>query len=269
MNETDLTIVYKTYRNDLPWLKYSLASLQKFFKHPYRLLIYCHDECLPELEGILAEAQVEARVIPVEYDIHGYLKQMVVKCMCWQDVDTEYVAIMDSDVILKKDVHFESFWEEDKIKWYCLSRTPENNSEEVWAVWQDSVLRMTGKHMDKYYMYNAFPFLFRTKELKNAYHAFVGLNGMDYNLFCQNGLSSFSIVPSDSIAGPSGKFPLMAKIFEEFEYLGWYCENYTNGYKFIEGPNHESMETRVQFWSHGGIGAFEEQIKEILNGKEG
>jgi len=269
MSGTDLTIVYKTYRNDLRWLRYSLASLKKFFKHPHKLLIYCHDECIPELEAMLAEGQTEARVIPVEYDIHGYLKQMVVKCMCWQDVDTEYVAIMDSDVILKKDVDFKSFWDGNKMKWYCLSRNPENNSEEVWGVWQDSVLRMTGKPMNRYYMYNAFPFLFKANDLKNAYHAFIKKNGLGYNEFCRNGLNEFGIIPSDSISGPNGKFPWLAKVFEEFEYLGWYCENHSGNYKFIEGPNHDSMKTRVQFWSHGGIDGFEEHIKSILDGQEG
>jgi hypothetical protein len=56
----------------------------------------------------------------------------------------------------------------------------------------------------------------------------------------------------------------MSKIFEEFEYLGWYFQNNTKDYLFLEGPNRNSMETRVQYWSHGGIDSKREEIEKIV-----
>ena len=46
---TDITIVYKTYANDLPWLKYSLLSLKKYATNYKNINIYCHDEAYSQL----------------------------------------------------------------------------------------------------------------------------------------------------------------------------------------------------------------------------
>jgi len=268
MSETDLTIVYKTYRNDLTWLKYSLASIKKFFKHPHKLLIYCHDECISELKAMLADGQTEARVVSVEYDIHGYLKQQVVKVMCWQDVDTKYVVLMDSDIVLTKPMHLSYFTNEGRIKWHYLVRNAESESSIHWPAWQESVLKMTGEPMKDYYMHCAFPFFFKTKTLQDASDKFTQMHGYGYNEYCKNGQKIFGINTSDLIAGPYGKFPWLSKIFTEFGFIGWYCRNFSNDYEFIEGDNHDATTARIQFWSHGGIRKFEEQIKAILDGQE-
>jgi hypothetical protein len=269
MSGIELTIVYKTYRNDLRWLKYSLASLEKFFKHPYKLLIYCHDECLPELERMLAEAHAVARVIAVEYDIHGYLKQQVVKAMCWQDVDTEYVMLMDSDIILKNPMDCQYFMSGDKIKWYYLVRKPESESSIHWPVWEEAVYKMTGEPMNHYYMHCAFPFLFKTKTLEDASKKFTDLHGVGYNQYCEAGQKHLGIAISDPIAGVNGMFSLLSKIFTEFEFIGWYCKNFSNDFDFIEGDNHDAAEARVQFWSHGGIESYEDFLKQVFYGQEG
>ena len=86
---------------------------------------------------------------------------------------------------------------------------------------------------------------------------------MTYNDYCKKKLNELSITPNDPITGPNGKFPEMATIFEEFEYLGWYSYNYTNDYNFIEGLN--ELDIRYQFWSHGGLSdEIEKQIEDIL-----
>lgn len=260
-----ITVVYKTYGKDLIWLRYSLLSLTKFFNEKYKLLIYCHDQSCGELEKLLGELNVTARVIPVMYDIHGYLKQMVVKCMAWKDVDTEFIMFIDSDVIFKSQVNFSNFFKEDKIKWFYLNKSKDNEKEEVWNVWGDSILRMLKHPMSVYYMYNSFPFVIRRDTLKKAYLKFIDLHDIDYLEFCRKGLDEHNIRVSDILPGEGGKFRTMAKIFEEFEYLGWYCHNHTKEYAFLEGPNFDSMESRVQFWSHGGISQVEGEIKQILN----
>lgn len=240
-------------------------ALKKFYAGSYKLLIYCHDEAFGDLLKLLEELGIEAKAIPIHYDINGYLKQMVVKCMCWQDVDTEYVAIMDSDVILKDFVKFEDFFIDGKLTWYYLPKTEQNSSETLWGVWGDSVFRMTKEPMRIFYMYNAFPFVFKKKTLREAHSKFLALHNCDYNYFCGKGLRELKVSPKDPISGPSGKFPEMSKIFEEFEYLGWYCHNHSDDYKFIEGPNPSSLRTRNQYWSHGGISGFEKEIIDILN----
>ena len=49
------SIVYKTYENDLKWLKYSLSSLNKFLTDDnYEIVIYYHDECKEYLDNIIS-----------------------------------------------------------------------------------------------------------------------------------------------------------------------------------------------------------------------
>ena len=76
----EYTIVYKTYENDLEWLKYSLLSIDKFVSGMKEVIIYYHDKCFDKLIYILNDLNIkfDYRLIAVEYDINGYLKQMVI-----------------------------------------------------------------------------------------------------------------------------------------------------------------------------------------------
>ena len=76
------------------------------------------------------------RLIPVIYDIHGYLKQMVIKCMCFNDDKISHILFIDSDVIFKKKYTYKNLIENDKISWYILKRTPQNYNEDQWITWK-------------------------------------------------------------------------------------------------------------------------------------
>jgi len=250
----DYTIVYKTYKNDLDWLKYSLMSIKKYISNIPEIVIYYHDQCKDELHILLDELNIDLkyRLIPVEYDINGYLKQMVIKCMCFKDITTDYILIMDCDVILNNFFNITDLINDDgKINWYLLHKNESNKNDDQWRVWEKSIKNMVNEDMNTFYMYNGFPFLFKKETLEAAYYHFLSIHGLDYNEFCKRLLNSNNVSVNDPITGPDGKFEIMATIFEEFEYLGWYSSNHTNDYKFIEGPN--SLSIRSQFWSHGGL----------------
>ena len=251
------SIVYKTYENDLKWLKYSLLSLNKFLTDDnYEIVIYYHDACKENLDNILSKINFksEIRLIPVTYDIHGYIKQMVVKCMCFMDIESDYIMIVDSDIIFNDYFSYNNMMTNGKINWFYLNRTKENNNDEPWwSVWQDAVFGMTNQEMSKYYMHNAFPFLFKKETLEKAYDKFIEINGLSYNDFCKNKLALKSVNVYDKITGSDGKFKIMATVFEEFEYLGWFCDKFTNDYNFIEGSNELNIKIKKQFWSHGGL----------------
>lgn len=259
------SIVYKTYRNDLDWLKYSLLSVDKFITDSnYEIVIYYHNECEKDLKDMISDIVLKNnyRLIPVEYDINGYLKQMVVKCLCFNDIQSDYILIMDCDVIFNNYFSYKDmFSKDDRINWYYLKRTIENNNDDQWVVWQESVFNMTNDEMNVFYMYNGFPFLFKRETLKLANDKFLELNGLDYNEFCKINLKNKNVGINDSITGNNGKFRIMSTIFEEFEYLGWFSNKFTNSYNFIEGVN--KVNVRRQFWSHGGLN--DSIINEIEN----
>jgi hypothetical protein len=260
------SIVYKTYENDLKWLRYSLLSLNKFLTDDnYEIVIYYHDECKANLDKLVSDIdfKCDVRLIPVTYDIHGYIKQMVVKCMCFMDIENEYIMVVDSDVIFNDYFSYKDMMSDGKINWFYLNRTEENYNDEQWLVWQDSVFGMTNQDMNIYYMYNGFPYLFKRETLEKAYHKFIELNGLSYNDFCKNKLELKDVNVNDNISGSDGKFMIMATIFEEFEYLGWFADNFTNDYNFIEGPN--KWNVRKQFWSHGGLNEnIESEIHDMI-----
>jgi hypothetical protein len=260
------TIVYKTYLNDIKWLKYSLLSINKFVIDIDEIIIYYHDICYKELYEMIESINIKynIRLLPVSYDIHGYMKQMVVKMMAFKDIKTEYIVFVDSDVIFEREYSPKMSFNNGKINWHILKRNQENNQMNDWNVWGPAVEKMTHNPMSIYYMYNGFPFIIKKDTLERAYHKFIELHNMDYQTFCKSHLNKLNIIPSMPITGPNGKFIELASIFEEFEYMGWYSYNFTDDYNFIiEQRNNIYV---IQYWSHGGIDAnIETTIKKILN----
>lgn len=261
------TIVYKTYSNDIKWLKYSLLSVNKFVKDISEIIIYYHDVCYKELVSMLKEITINynIRLLPVNYDIHGYLKQMVVKCMAFNDVNTDYIVFVDSDVIFKSEYTPKLTFENNKINWYTLRKNSSNSNETFWSVWEEALKKMTKQDTKISYMHNSFPFVVKKDTLVKAYNKFLELHSMDYHTFCKFYLDKFHILPSMPISGPNGKFKQMSQIFEEFEFIGWYADNFTNDYNFLD-VNTKNRNYIIQHWSHGGLTSeIEENIKYILD----
>lgn len=267
-----ITVVYKTYKNDIDWLKYSLLTFDKFCTdNIHEIIIYYHDQCERKLFEMLSTIQLKNkyRTIPVVYDIHGYLKQMVVKCMCFKDVKTEYIAFIDSDIIFTYTFSCKTYCigDDGKIIWLIQRKNDQNNKQPQWWVWQDAVIKMTQAPMNTYYMCNGFPFFLKRKTLKEAYHKFLEVHKVNYNEFCRDWLASYGIKITDPISGKNGKFLILASIFEEFEYFGWYASRYnTADYNFTEIRQRNCV--TKQFWSHGGLTeAARAEIEQLLSSK--
>ena len=250
-SDKEITLVYKTYKNDLQWLYYSLLSIKKFVKGIGEIIIYCHDVCVGELYTLIQTVDIECRIIPVSYDYHGYLKQMVIKASCFKDVKTKYIAIIDSDTVFNVEFNIKNLIEPSgKIVWYYWNNLPQNTEVRVW---KESYESMTKTQQNVHYMSNGFPFVFTTESLREAYDKFIELHGVDYNTFCMNGCSKYNIRAGEPIAGPAGRFLDLAKIFEEFEWLGYYCHNFSEDYTFTPTEFSNRTSKLTQFWSHGGL----------------
>lgn len=267
-NDNDITVIYKTYNNDLQWLYYSLLSIKKFVSGIKEIIIYCHDACLKKLVKLVNNvnlSNIEYRIIPVSYDFHGYLKQMVVKSMCFNDINTKYIVILDSDNIINTSINFKDLIDPSgKIVWYYLDNIPKDSDV---IVWKEAYETMTKTTQNVHYMENHFPFIFTKKSMKEAYNKFIEMHGIDYDTFCKRGCEKYNIKIEDSIAGSKGRFSDMAKVFEEFEWLGYYCHNFSKDYIFrpVELKNKDKKSIIIQFWSHGGLtNDIKKQIETIL-----
>ena len=268
------TLIYKTYRNDLEWLKYSLLSLQKFLdaSNILEIIVYTHDVCYNDvcmlLENIGMKLFLKYRIIPVPYNYHGYVKQMVVKANSYKDCKTEYIILLDSDLILKKKLNLESFVKNNgKIEWFYLKKMSDPDNA-VFRVWKKAVEDCIKCDQLVHYMSNGFPFLFTRKSLEDAANKFIEMHNCDYETYCGNRCYYEKIKVEDSIGD---NFNKLSRVWTEFEYLGFYCHTYSKDYIFIptnyckmknqfQNPNVDSY--FVQYWSHGGL---DENIKKQIN----
>jgi hypothetical protein len=265
-NNNDITIVYKTYNNDLHLIYYSLLSVKKFVSGIKEMIIYCHDACLKKLQKLVNNinlSNIEYRIIPVSYDYHGYLKQMVVKSICFKDVNTKYIVMLDSDNIINTKINFNDLIEPSgQIEWYYLNNIPKDYHA---MLWKEAYETMTKTKQNVYYMANNFPFIFTKKSLNDAYNKFIEMHGIDYDTFCKNGCEKYNIKIENSIAGNKGRFVDMAKIFTELEWLGYYCHHFSEDYIFKPVELKSKKSILIQVWSHGGLtNDIKKQIDTIL-----
>ena len=185
---------------------------------------------------------ITCHVIPVKYDYHGYLKQMAVKANSFKDVKTTYTAIVESDIIFKHRFHINDLvaTTNKKLQWTYWDNLPEDSEVKIW---------------------------------KKASAKFQEMHGMDYDSWCAKGCKENNIAINAPLLGPNSMFSKITTIFEEFEWLGFFCHHFSNDYVFLPttATHHWSHKNKnvsphcVQFWSHGGITPeIEAQIKQLL-----
>ena len=248
------TIVFKTYKNDLKYIKFNLLSLIKYldFSNIYEIIFYVHDIVNDELLEIIREIKLDEyisfRVIKVHYDYHGYIKQMEIKCLCYKDCNTDYIVILDSDLLLTQTLNFDSLLSDGKIKWYYAHDNTLSNEYKVWnTAIEDSTLSKQYYH----YLTNGHPFIFTKRSLLKANEHFKELHKCDYPEYMKKRCESNCISVGEDI---SNSFLKLVKVFGEYEYLGWWCHNYSDEFLFLDSnSNIRNTNYFIQHWSHGGI----------------
>lgn len=254
MSFKDVTVVYKTYGPDLPWLRHSLLNLKKFVVYT-ELLIYVHDASEDNLKQMLTDIGVVARVLPVCYRMNGYVQQMIVKAECYKDVTTPYVVILDSDTIFtaRFDLHI---LVEDKIQWTYSNKTEKPHLNE-WVVWKDAYEAMTRTNQSMHFMSTSFPFVFTRSSMERAATEFNHLHGVDYATFCMDRLQKRNLAIDSSV---TDNFTALATVFSEFEWLGFSCMTHSPKDYFFTTKQSRKVPIK-QYWSHGGL--TDEVLKEL------
>jgi hypothetical protein len=155
---------------------------------------------------------------------------------------------VDSDNIFnaKLNVH-ELIYPSGIIPWYYLKDIPVDHPGRVWKKAYEDI---TKTRQDNFYMQNSFPFVFTTESLRLANYKFIELHGVNYDTFCKNKCNRLNIYISDKI---TNHFSDLASIFIDLEWLGFYCQNFSSDYIFIDDELRTTNKPLVQFWSHGGI----------------
>jgi hypothetical protein len=262
--EKTYTIVYKTYQKDLRWLKYSLLSLKKFLTidNVHEIIFFVHDIALLNLTQLLEELDminfVNYRIIAIHYDYHGYLKQMVVKSNSFSECKTDYIVILDSDLILKRNMNFNVLVRDDgKIEWQYLKKEsdPKHGG---FNVWRNAVETTTKSKQEFHYMSRGVPFIFTKRSMEMACNKFIELHGKTYDEYCKEKCLDSKI---PIVEGVGQHFNPISKIFTEYEFIGNCCHKYSEDYVFIPTDEcimltQKKLDTDnyfIVFWSHGGI----------------
>jgi len=261
---TNFTIVYKTYQKDLRWLKYSILSLKKFLTidNVHEIIFYVHDAALTNLNKLLDELNISSfinyRVIPIYYDYHGYLKQMVVKANCFSHCNTEYIVILDSDLILKRSMNLNVLLTEDgKIAWKYLKKESDPRHA-GFNVWRTAFETTTKSKQNFHYMSNGVPFIFTKKSMEMACNKFIEFHEKTYDEYCKEKCLESNI---PIVEGVGKYFTPISNIFTEYEFIGHCCHMYSEDYVFIPldkcimltQKHIDTDKYFIVFWSHGGI----------------
>jgi hypothetical protein len=239
----------------------------------FEIIIYTHDVVYNNVSQLLDEIEmnnfINYRIIPIHYNYHGYVKQMVIKANSYKDVTTDYVVILDSDLILYQKLNFYNLLVDNKIIWYYIDKKDDADNV-AFSVWKTAVENSIKHSFDTEYMLSC-PFIFNRKSLEDAANKFIEIHQADYETYCYNKCNNLNIdieTPITSI------FDILSTIFTEFEYLGFYCHHYSNDYIFFSyyksiknnTLNNYSTNYFKKYWSHGGINnEISNEINCILN----
>jgi len=143
-------ILYVTYRHDLEWLQWSLASVKKNFSGFRKIVgvapVQDHD-VFEKIPG------VEWHFIP-DWPGRGYFWQQWVKLQAWKYSDADYICHVDSDVMFIAPVKLAEFFDGDLPCWMWQSylQLPAD------VPWQKPTEHYSGFSCSREFM-RAFPFI--------------------------------------------------------------------------------------------------------------
>lgn len=146
-------IVIVTRKHDLPWLRYSLASIGRYWAEDCRIVVRADEDC----RDALIETWAPIDVYYVKPWPDGYTFQMYQKMTADDFTDAELIILWDSDLMLTRTADLNRLMFEGKpIIEYTDWGQAETNSEKVW---RGPTSRMMGIDLDKEYMCGV-PFIY-------------------------------------------------------------------------------------------------------------
>lgn len=214
----DITIFIKTYKADLKWLTYCLASCAKYAPE-FPIVIVADEDCKPQLRHLTRE-----KVFYVKPNLDGYLFQQYVKLRAFDYVDTKYILFMDSDCVFTGELEEEHIFRNDKP---ILLKT---NYEEIPEVkfWQDATSEAIGFIPEFEYM----------RKIALTYHR-------DTLIRLWNNYSNLFLPKLQSAKN---------RRFSEFNLIGAYIDKFESElYEIIDTKNEIPYYPVRQFWSYSGL----------------
>lgn len=111
------TIYIRTYTKDLPWFKWAMASIAKFWAETSHVLINCEPSDVAAVNAIIAEFPVPSvQISPwVQWgNDKGYLFQQWAKLTADRLCDSDIIVFFDSDLLLNRVTSLEDFMDPER-----------------------------------------------------------------------------------------------------------------------------------------------------------
>lgn len=221
-----IDIFIRTYHKDLEFLRYCLASIQKFVTGYNKIVI-----CIPEQDAYLLDGWNLTKEIIVKWKPvceNGYIDQQISKLKAHEMCLSDYVLYVDSDIIFTEHTDLSEFFINDKP--YLMKTRYELVGDAI--CWKEPTEQLMNKSLTHEYM-RRLPALYRTQTIA------------DLDMF----IDAISL----------GKLTRLS----EFNLIGAYIdEKEPHNYTIIDTELHElPKQVAKQFWSWSGCN--EKDRKEI------
>ena len=184
-SQSDITIVYVVFQEDLPNLYLSLVTLTKHWKGPKKVLIIAEDGCDPApyvLKALPTGWSVKIQSAPQTHETRGWYRQQMFKLYSSFYVDTEWSNILDAKNMLYKDIAASYFINSDYI--YVIGHENIVDTRLTKWEWQYvfTSMHMAGGEDTKIFPYCLTPWVFNNTLTRDLCTKTDVLNIRDWNI---------------------------------------------------------------------------------------
>jgi hypothetical protein len=235
------TIFIRTYTNDLPWFRWCIASIGKFWAEDSKILVSCEPQDVEEVKGVLGQYCHDRECEVQEWVQWGngksYVFQQYNKLIADTLTDSEVIVFMDSDLLINRTIGLADFMDRDgkKIRWFYEPYPSVEHSEPQACKWLNPTWRAMNIKPEHEFM-RRHPFIVWRETLEGCRKYLESQHGplADYLL---------------NIPGQGTEIP-----FSEFNCLGFYAWVHQGDKYWFINVN-EAKESGDKYYSVGtGIG---------------
>jgi hypothetical protein len=235
------TIFIRTYTADLPWFRWCIASIGKFWAEDSKILVSCEPQDVEEVKGVLGQYCHDRECEVQEWVQWGngksYVFQQYNKLIADTLTDSDVIVFMDSDLLINRTIGLADFMDRDgkKIRWFYEPYPSVEHSEPQACKWLNPTWRAMNIKPEHEFM-RRHPFIVWRETLEGCRKYLESQHGplADYLL---------------NIPGQGTEIP-----FSEFNCLGFYAWVHQGDKYWFINVN-EAKEAGDKYYSVGtGIG---------------
>jgi hypothetical protein len=232
-----------THKPDAEWLKYCLASIQKFATGFHEVIVVVpHSEKDDTMDVVMSVGKPLGKVKFESFDQAppplGHLHHCAIKCMADKFTTGDYVLFLDSDCVFKEPVTPEDYFVDAKPVLLMESYQSLRAKKDGAVQWQEGTEKALG-----------FKPSHETMRRHPAVHHRSLFANLLYHIEKLQGMTFMNYVFAQKPTFPCG--------YNDFNVIGAFAVQFFSGdYHLIDvglHPEQRPPDKLIQWWSHGGL----------------